>query len=198
YAVLTVFSMFVPWILLGMEAGKHLSPQYVGAGPMLCSLAGIYLNFLPEKKIKRPKTLYGRWEDQPEPDEEPNKRFGLSPWAYIAGFVVFQLAVHVAALGAVHPVDTIALLPGFLAFVAGYFACLAFVMSAAGQVGASAMKLLAISHYKKLRTLDMSHEEALLGAASLLSVPTPQVKRWITQGGGPLHGPMTTYKHLGG
>ncbi|GEM_PF-2070469 len=189
YLFLVALSIYGGWAMLAWEAGVHTYGLYVGPGLLTASVIGAYMIFFPEKKINAAGSI-GRstrfFKNEPDPD--PREAFGVSPWAIIGAFVVYELVMYFF-LGTMHPqFEPMRWLSGLAAFVLGLLTSGALVASAAGGMTGNPLQILAIQRYQQLRSLDISHDEAIEGTARLMSVPVEQVKAWVSKGGGPLPG----------
>ncbi|HEY9792273.1 MAG TPA: rhomboid family intramembrane serine protease [Candidatus Obscuribacterales bacterium] len=198
------------WFLVFITAKATPDKMYLGPSMLLFGLLGAYFAYFPklEHKVQqwiRPNTEIFRNEKE-TPLEE---RYWVSPWLYVIAFVAYQVILQVALnfdketivarthldfLGTAHTV-----MLGTLQVHPSAFQPIAAIISiAVGFVLAKAlpafqmirkpvrpggkMQVEVIQHYRELRTLDLTHEQACEGAAKFAAVPIDIAKDWISKG----------------
>jgi len=187
YLLLVLLSMFGGWLILGQETGAGTAIRYVGPGLLTTGLVGAYLNFFQEKKISPGGSLVRTHRIFHEKrDPNPAESFGISPWIIVLAFVIFQVAMHFVVSRSPLNLDTLRLLPALAVLVIGLVTCTVLILAATSHIEGNPLKRLAVQRYQQLLALDMTHEQAVQGAARLLSLPPEQVRNWISKGGGPL------------
>lgn len=184
FSILVLASIFVGWYLLGLSIGTKSSSLFIGPGLLTCGIIGGYLIFFPEKKINPRGNLdhsYRIFKDEPTPN--PADSFGISPWIILLAFIVYQIAMHFILNHMSIRFDVIQILPAFETMILGSTITFLMVSISTRSYQGDPLKRLAIQRYKQLRGLDLSHEEAVKGAARILAVPPEQVEQWVTKGG---------------
>lgn len=210
FPVFALICVFAPWIAVYATAGMALSKPYIGPSMMFFAMLGGYFTFFPKKPFKpqqwlRPNTEIFR-TDKPTP---PHERYWVSPWTYVIGFVAFQFLLqmclslgkdqivaktHIEFLGTVQQylvgrmqVQPAAFSPIAAIVSVGVGAIFAqmlpkFGLSLKPKRPGGKLQLEVIQHYRELRTLDMTHEQACEGAAKFAAVPIDIAKDWIAKG----------------
>jgi membrane associated rhomboid family serine protease len=210
FVLVILFSGWLLVFVLSGVAGA--SKMYVGPSMLMFGLLGGYFAFLPKRPfkpqawVKSPTQIYSTEQEVPM-----HERYWVSPWAYIITFVVYQVILQVSlfvgvdaivdkthmdflrliytqALGrmnsdsipyAFQPMAAI----GNIAvgvFCAALLPKLAMVIRPKRPGGK--LQLEVIQHYRELRTLDMTHEQACEGAAKFAAVPIDTATDWIVKG----------------
>ena len=184
YLVLVVMSWLGSWLIVSLDAGLASSGLYIGPGFLTAGIIGAYLLFFPEKKIN-PGGNIGRSTSifKHEPDEEPAAHFGISPWWLLISFVFFEVAMHFILTNMSVQFDNLRFVPTVGAFLLGLVSCALLVAQASRGRAGNPLTVLAVQHYRHLRTLDLGHEESLEGTAKLMSCPVEQVRVWVSKGG---------------
>jgi membrane associated rhomboid family serine protease len=181
YMAVLVAGILAGWFCLGMEAGTGSAVYFVGPAFLTAAILGAYLNFLPEKKIQ-PGGNIGRSYKVivTEPVADASKAFNVSPWTLFGLFFVWQVALHFlfSWLGAAQ-FDNGRILSLIAALVAGLVVSVVLIMLATPSVEGHPLQRLAILRYHELRKIDLTHEQAITGAARLLSLPDETVKEWL-------------------
>ncbi|MBI4533480.1 MAG: rhomboid family intramembrane serine protease [Candidatus Melainabacteria bacterium] len=187
FLLLTLVCIFGGWYLLVQHAGGVSEHTFVGPGLLISGIIGGYLVFFPEKKISpggAMRRTYRIFHDEPTPN--PAESFGVSPWLVLCAFVVFETLIHFVFAGRSIGLDSISLVPALEIFGVALIVSLLLVMSATHALQGHPLMLVAMTRYRQLRALDMTHEEAIAGTARLLSVPSEKVKEWIAKDPGVL------------
>lgn len=186
--------------------------KYIGPSMITFALLGGYFAFFPKKAFKpqlwvRPSTEIFRNEKPPEIHE----RYWINPWIYVVAFsiyeIVLQIALQVGPDGIVKLTHLPIMKQAYLMFLGkiqlspapqAFSPIAAGISIAVGALVAQALPRLAMSikpkrpggklqlevlqHYRELRTLDMTHEQACEGAAKFAAVPIDIAKDWISKG----------------
>lgn len=188
------------------------SKSYIGPSLLLFGMLGGYFAFLPRKPFKPQNWVQSTTQIFRNEQETPlHERYWVSPWIYIIGFVAWEAIMQVALyLGpdalvdrthidflatvhalffgrmnpdsapyAFHPIAAIANI-AIGACVAPLLPKLAMVVRPKRPGGK--LQLEVIQHYRELRTLDMTHDQACEGAAKFAAVPIDTAKDWISKG----------------
>ena len=187
FATLVLVSIFAGWYLLGMSIGAGSESVFIGPGLMTTGIIGGYLIFFPEKKIN-PRGLlnysYRIFNDEPTPN--PADSFGISPWFIIIAFFVYQVVMHFVLNHMPVHFDVLRPLPAIGIFLLGLLVSYLLVTLSTSSIEGNPLKRLAIQRYRQLRSLDMSHDDAIRGSARILAVSPEQVKQWVAKSGGVL------------
>jgi membrane associated rhomboid family serine protease len=210
FACLAVVLVVSGWVLVFTQAGMNYSKMYIGPSLFLFGLLGAYFAFLPkrEKRIEqwvKPSTQIYRNEVQQTTEE----RYFVSPWLYITLFVIYQVLLQVGLnfdsqtivgrtgiqmLGQIHTAffgrmqvvpSAFQPLAAIFNIAVGYALASALpqlVMSMKPKRPGGKLQLEVIQHYRELRTLDLTHEQACEGAAKFAAVPIDIAKDWIAKG----------------
>lgn len=210
YPAFIALSMAAAWIAVYATAGFNVSKAYIGPSMLLFSMLGGYFAYFPKKPFEpqqwlRPTTEIFR-NDKPTPAHE---RYWVSPWAYVMAFAIFQVALqaslaigkdgivaktHIEFLGTVQQllcgrmqVQALAFPPiaAGLAVISG--ALIAQLLPKLGITlrpmrPGGKLQVEVIQHYRELRTLDLTHDQACEGAAKFAAVPIEIAKDWIKKG----------------
>lgn len=187
-------SILIDVLCLVFDMGRSNHHYFIGPSLLTCSILGSYMVFFPEKKIDPAgsfqRTTTGYFRNAPPRD--PVSSFGVSPWILITCFVAYQFAMNLFILKAATKFPTqyelVRALPAAEAFVAGFALSLLMIMLTTGAVEGNPLQKLSLIRYRQLRNLDMTHDEAVVGAARLLSVPVDQVRAWIGKNAGAIEG----------
>jgi membrane associated rhomboid family serine protease len=210
YPVFLIIAMIASWTAVYATAGFNQSKMYVGPSMLLFAMLGGYFAFFPKKPFKpqqwlRPNTEIFR-DDKPTPI---NERYWVSPWMYVSAFILYQIILqiflnfpkdvlisktHIDALGLiqqtlvgrmqVQPSAFSPLAAGVALAAGALFAQILpkFGISLKPKRPGGKLQLEVIQHYRELRTLDMTHEQACEGAAKFAAVPIDIAKDWIAKG----------------
>lgn len=181
YLLVIVSSTIAGWVLLGYEIAGINAPLYLGPGILTAGIVGAYMNFLPEKKIS-PGGSIGRTykivSTTPPPD--PSSHFSVSPWTLFVLFGMWQLILHFFILAHIAPpFDNIRVLPAIAAAATGFVVALVAIMMATIKEEGHPLQRLTILQYHELRNMDLNHEQSIVGAARLMSLPEESVKKWL-------------------
>lgn len=210
YMVLVAIIMVTGWVAVYTQAIATPSKMYVGPSMMLFGLLGAYFAYFPkrENKIqqwtKNPTEIF-RNEKEPTTEE----RYWVSPWMYVIAFVAYQILLqvclnvdkdviiertHMSFLGPAHNYlfGKLEVFPSAFQPVAaiinigvGYAVASVlpmFTVAVKPKRPGGKLQLVVIQHYKELRTLDMTHDQACEGAAKFASVPLDIARDWIAKG----------------
>ncbi len=210
YPLFLLIGFIGSWYLVAMQAGFNAGKMYIGPSMFLFYLLGGYLAFLPKKPFKPSDWVKPAWkifrEDSPPPIFE---QYWVSPWMFIILFAIYSLALQyslsvtkdqlvnltkIALAGQVHlffigRMDTanaaFAPLPALETIMLGAavaYALVHMVSSATVKRPGGELQLQVLQHYRELRALDMTHEQACEGAAKFTAVPVEIARDWITKG----------------
>jgi membrane associated rhomboid family serine protease len=208
---ITMFAVVISgWFLVFVTARLTPDKMYLGPSMMLFGLLGAYFAHFPKLEHKVQQWLRPNTEIFRNQTETPlEERYWVSPWLYVIGFVVYQVILQVALnfdketivarthmdfLGTAH-----AFMLGNLQEHPSAFQPIAAIINIG--VGFALAKILpafqvirkpvrpggklqleVIQHYRELRTLDLTHEQACEGAAKFAAVPIDIAKDWISKG----------------
>ncbi|HEY9870914.1 MAG TPA: rhomboid family intramembrane serine protease [Candidatus Obscuribacterales bacterium] len=186
FALLVLALIFGGWYLQGMYIGTKSPYLFIGPALLTAGIIGAYLNFFPEKKINPGGQFKSYRIFKREKDPDPSESFGISPWIIILAFIAYEVLMHFLLNKMNVQFDNMSLVTGLGSALLGLVVALVLVMVATSSIGGHPLRRLAVQRYQQLRALDMTHDEAILGAAKLLSIPPEQVKAWVAKGGGPL------------
>ena len=199
------------WILVFIfSQGYNYNKLYIGPSMLLFGLLGAYFAYFPKKPFKpqewvRPNTQIFRHEE-PTPHHE---RHWVSPWTYVIAFAAFEIFLqlgltfdkdffvaktHIELLGTIHTAvfgrmqtnpaafqPVAAIMNIGVGFFIGYMLPKLRASVKPVRPGGK-LQLEVIQHYRELRTLDMTHEQACEGAAKFAAVPIDIAKDWISKG----------------
>lgn len=196
---LIVFLCWVAgWVFLSFDSGIDSETLFLGPSLLTAGMIGGYLIFFPEKKMQAaaPIHKYTYRIFKQEVSQDPRELYGINPWVVLGAFVAFQIALQVymhgisllewKIEGAFPEFDALRPLAAMGAFLVGFAVSLTLVVGATKTVQGNPLKSLAWMKYRQLRKLDMSHDQAVKGAARLLAIPEEQAREWIGSGmGGP-------------
>lgn len=187
YLCLVLLGIFGGWTMLSYEVGLKSYALFIGPAILTCTLIGAYMVFFPEKKISPGGTI-GRSTRffRNERDPDPSESFGVSPWVILTAFVAYQILMHFLLAAMPVHLDNIRVTPAIVAFLAGLVTSAAMVTIVTGGASTNPLRSMVVQRYQQLRALDLTHDEAIEGASRLMSVPSEQVKQWVSKGGGPL------------
>lgn len=140
------------------------------------------------------------------------EQYWVSPWVFIIAFIIYACGVNLAmgftknqivdlpyshaVLGQAHrwiigridqagSIAAFSWLAGFATFGAGAIAApllLAIRLTTSARRSGGALQARALQHYKELRTLDMTHDQALEATSKFVAVPIDIVRDWIAKG----------------
>jgi membrane associated rhomboid family serine protease len=210
YPVFILTGIVCSWVAVYATAGFNISKAYIGPSMLFFVMLGGYFAFFPRKPFKpqqwlRPTTEIFR-TDKPVP---ANERYWVSPWMYVISFAVYQVALqaflamgkdaivaktHIELLGQLQQwmVGRMQIQPSAFAPIAavlsvGIGAMFAQLLPKLGlslkpKRPGGKLQLEVIQHYRELRTLDMTHDQACEGAAKFSAVPIDIAKDWIAKG----------------
>jgi membrane associated rhomboid family serine protease len=186
------------WVFLSFDSGVSRETLFISPSLLTAGLIGGYLIFFPEKKMQAavPMHKYTYRIFKQEASQDPRELYGINPWLVLGAFVAFQIGMqiymHGISLleldlkGAWTNFDLMRPLAAMGAFLVGFAVSLTVVVGATKTVEGNPLKSLAWMKYRQLRKLDMSHDQAVKGAARLLAIPEEQARDWIGSGlGGP-------------
>jgi hypothetical protein len=106
---------------------------------------------------------------------------GISPMVVIFFFFIYHVALVLFAAKLRLPFTFMKLVPAMCNMLVGYVVVLISVLLTTPDHVGNPLERLTIQRYKQLRRLDMTHDQAVAGAAKLLSIPHDQAKFWISQ-----------------
>jgi membrane associated rhomboid family serine protease len=209
YAILLPLLVISGWILILVQPGS-MEKMYIGPSMFLFGLLGAYFANFPKQETRiqtwvKPNTQIFRVEKQASIEE----RYWVSPWNYVTAFVIFQIILQIGLnfskdaivdrtnltfLGTLHTY-----LFGRLQSNPSAFQPIAAIMNIfVGYVIAQMLPMIqkrvkpirpggklqleVIQHYRELRTLDLTHDQACEGAAKFAAVPIDIAKDWIAKG----------------
>lgn len=216
YATFILIGIVCAWTAVYATAGFNYTKMYIGPSMLLFAMLGGYFAYFPKKPFKpqqwvRPSTEIFR-NDKPVPVEE---RYWVSPWLYVIAFAIYQILLqigltfsadaivsqtHIAFLGKLHgwmigrlQVQALAFSPIAAMIALGAGAMFAQVLpklalTVKPRRPGGKLQLEVLQHYRELRTLDMTHEQACEGAAKFSAVPIDIAKDWIAKGAAGLGG----------
>lgn len=146
------------------------------------------------------------------------EQYWVSPYVFIIAFIVYASAVNAlmdftrnqivdlpyshAKVGEAHrwvigridhsgQIAAFSWLAGLGCFVAGAIGApllLGIKMTTTAKRAGGELQMRALTHYKELRSLDMTHEQALEGTAKFVAVPLDICRDWIAKGQAALKG----------
>lgn len=210
YAAFILCCIVIGWVLVVVNAGLNVNKMYIGPSMMFFGMLGGYFAFFPRKHFEaqqwvRPSTeIFKREKARPVAE-----RYWVNPWAYVIAFVIYEVLLqmglnfgkewvvnktHIQFLGEVHQfiVGRIQGAPSafnpisaVLAIGAGFVVAQTLpklAMSMKPKRPGGKLQLEVIQHYRELRTLDMTHDQACEGAAKFAAVPLDLAKDWIAKG----------------
>lgn len=210
YAAFIFSSIVCAWVAVYATAGMNLSKAYIGPSMLMFAMLGGYFAFFPKKPFEPQQWLRPTTEIFRNEKATPvHERYWVSPWLYVIAFAVFQVALqaflaigkdgivaktHMEFLGTLQQllcgrmqVQALAFSPiaAGLTVISG--ALLAQMLPKLGlslkpKRPGGKLQLEVIQHYRELRTLDMTHEQACEGAAKFAAVPIDIAKDWIAKG----------------
>ena len=185
FLLLVLICLVAGWAILGYTVPADPPVVFIGPGLLIASLIGAYSVFSSEKKINPGGTwLESRYKIfRNEPDPDITEGYGISPWAIFVAFVAFNVAMHFISGTGEAQIETLAVVPGLASMVLGLLVCFIIVLVASGGAQGNPLQRLALQKYRHLRKLDLTHEQAVHGAARLLCVPVEKVRGWIGKGG---------------
>jgi hypothetical protein len=183
---------------------------FVGPTMFLLYILGGYIAFFPRKPFKpaiwvRPPWKVYKEEAKPLIAEEYWVAPGLYVGLFAAYVILLQLGLshssqevsqflnhplaaqaHKAILGPFQaPVYAVALVPGMETILLGYvvaFLLASVVTRPVVKRAGGNLQLMVLEHYRELRTLDMTHEQAVEGASKFTAVPIEITRDWIAKG----------------
>jgi len=163
--------------------------------------------FTPQQWVRPSTEIFSRKHDQ---KEETALRYWVNPWNYVVFFAVYQILLqvglnfpagevvnrtHIPFLGQLHgwllgrmqggQVSAFSPVAAMIALGCGAFLSQVlpkFAMSLKPKRPGGKLQLEVIQHYRELRTLDMTHDQACEGAAKFAAVPIDIAKDWISKG----------------
>jgi membrane associated rhomboid family serine protease len=215
YMVFLMAAVFGSFILVYYQATDP-TKVYIGPSMLLFCLLGSYLMFKPKKPFKPADWFRPAWKIFRE-NEPPAlfERYWVSPWLFISSFIVYQGALqflltvnkdwlidhtHTQMAGAVylalfHRMQEVpaafAPIPALESVgVGAALATLLLTIQASIKVKRPGGKLQVqcLQHYRELRALDMTHDQACEGAAKFTAVPIDIARDWIAKGTAALKG----------
>jgi membrane associated rhomboid family serine protease len=210
FPVYLFISMICTWTAVYATAGFNVSKPYIGPSMLFFAMLGGYFAYFPRKPFKpqqwlRPTTEIFR-TDAPVPAHE---RYWVSPWLYVIGFAIYQVMLqaflvmgkdaliaktHIEFLGTMQQwmvgrmqVQPSAFSPIAAVLAVGIGAVMAqilpkFGLSLRPKRPGGKLQVEVIQHYRELRTLDMTHDQACEGAAKFAAVPIDIARDWISKG----------------
>jgi membrane associated rhomboid family serine protease len=210
YPVFLIVSMVSAWVAVYATAGIYISRPYIGPSMLFFAMLGGYFAYFPRKPFKpqqwlRPTTEIFR-TDTPTPVHE---RYWVSPWLYVIAFAVYQVVLqaflmmgkdtliaktHIEFIGTLQQlfVGRMQVQPAAFSPIAAVLAVAVgalmaqvlpkFGLSLKPKRPGGKLQLEVIQHYRELRTLDMTHDQACEGAAKFAAVPIDIAKDWISKG----------------
>jgi membrane associated rhomboid family serine protease len=210
YPAFLVMTVVSGWLCIYYTAGFNRDKIYIGPSMMLFGLLGAYFAYFPKKPFKPEQWVKPSTEIFKKEDKTPiHERYWVSPWTYVIAFAIFQIALQIGLttsrdqivnmtgmpfLGQVYTflfgrmqVSPSAFSPIAAMFQIGIGALLAQIlpmlaMSLKPKRPGGNLQLEVIQHYRELRTLDMTHDQACEGAAKFSAVPIDIAKDWIAKG----------------
>jgi membrane associated rhomboid family serine protease len=223
YPTFIFLSMICAWTAVYATAGFNYNKMYIGPSMLMFAMLGGYFAYFPKKPFRpqqwvRPTTEIFR-NDKQAPVTE---RYWVSPWLYVTAFIIYQIALqvglnfsadfivnktHMPFLGTVHgwligrmQVQPSAFSPVAALIAIGVGAMFAqvlpkFAMSLKPKRPGGKLQLEVIQHYRELRTLDMTHDQACEGAAKFAAVPIDIAKDWIAKGAAGLKDQTIKWDH---
>jgi membrane associated rhomboid family serine protease len=195
YLLVLLLGTTVPWVIqywdtgnavISLLPGEHpskLDIMYVGPFFLTCAILGAYIVLAPPKKMDlsggmpRPKyEIFNKKVEKPA-----HERFGLNPYTFVSAFFFYQLAMHACMLY-LWPSPAYDVGGMFAAAVSvgiGYGIANYLLTSAVESFKDGPMKLEAVRRYNELIDLDVTHDDAVKGAARAMGLPIDQVRLWV-------------------
>lgn len=210
YPMFIMVGIFAPWFLVSYHSAMDPGAIYIGPSLFLLYMVGGYMAYLPKKPFKPQDWVKPSWKIfREDASAAEGERIWVSPWIYVTAFAIFQVVLY---LGMSFPKDKLAeithqpgvvkaiefllgkndaiaypftLLPGIESMLMGAMA--AFALAAMYQKPTTrrpggALQVKVLQHYRELRALDMTHDQAVEGAAKFSAVPVDIAKDWIAKG----------------
>jgi membrane associated rhomboid family serine protease len=212
FPLFMLIMLVASWSLVYVQSGAQIDKIYIGPGMLMFGLLGGYFAFFPKKPFKpeqwvRPATQIFK----PDKKTATHERYWVSPWLYVIYFVIWEVIQQVAlSMGKESLINTTHmefvgsayqvmfgrmasdLHPSAFAPVAALASIAigavlgsllpAIALSLKPKRPGGKLQLEVIQHYRELRTLDMTHDQACEGAARFASVPIDIAKDWISKG----------------
>lgn len=210
YPAFLTLGMIGCYGLLALDSVDNPDRLFIGPTMFLFYMLGGYLAFLPKKPFKPADWVKPGWrifrEDAPPQIFE---RYWVSPWVFIIAFAVYSLLlqfglsksdtqinqitkqpvaaqVHRLVMGPIfRPAYAFAVIPAVETVLLGAFSAFLFssmITRPTVKRPGGKLQLKVIQHYRELRTLDMTHEQAVEGAAKFTAVPIEIARDWIAKG----------------
>ncbi len=210
YPAFLTLGLFGTYGLVALDCVDNPDKMFIGPTMFLLYMLGGYLAFLPKKPFKPADWVKPGWrifrEDAPPQIFE---RYWVSPWVFIIAFAVYSLLlqfalsktdaqinqitkqpiaakVHRMAVGPVsRQVAAFAVIPAIETVLLGAFSAFLFssmITRPSVKRPGGKLQLKVIQHYRELRTLDMTHDQAVEGAAKFTAVPLDIARDWIAKG----------------
>ncbi len=172
------------WMILGFSLESEPESFFIGPGLLTAGLIGAYLNFFPERRINPAGAfLDSRYKIfKNEPPLDLTEGFGIPPWVLIAAFIAFQVIAHFLMGRMSTEFDTARVMPALITALVGLAVTAGLIFLATAGGSGNPLERLARQKYKELRKLDLTHEQAVVGAARLVSVPPEKVRFWVAKG----------------
>jgi membrane associated rhomboid family serine protease len=212
FMVFVLLGIFASWSILAYDAiSTQPEMAFIGPTTFTLVLLGSYLLFLPRKPFKPTDWVKPSWKIfREEETVNMTERYWVSPWVNIFSFLVYTIIVQFALnitrqgleesipvswigdayqfllgkgdgpISIIRPIAALEIIVfGFLA--SAFIMILTSIKPKALRAGGE-LQWATVQHYRQLRALDLTHEQAIEGAAKFVAVPYDIAKDWVTKG----------------
>ncbi|PWT95141.1 MAG: hypothetical protein C5B53_11925 [Candidatus Melainabacteria bacterium] len=193
YLLVILLGSTLPWVIqywdtgnavisiLPGEKASKLDIMYIGPFFITCAILGAYIVLAPPKKMDlsggmpRPKyEIFNKKVEKPV-----SERYGLNPWTFVSAFFAYQLGMHACMIYLWPGYDVGGMFAAAVSVGIGYGIASYLLTSAMESFKEGPMKLEAVRRYNELLDLDVTHDDAVKGAARAMGLPVDQVRLWV-------------------